>query len=507
MPTLLVIDDDPLILKCIDLALAGGAITFRPAATAAAAVAEFSARRPDAVLTDVRLPDKSGLDLLAELRRLDPKVPVVLMTGHGTAETAIEAMRRGAFDYLLKPLDPDQLTELVERAFEVSRLMRVPARVPDAQPDPAADGDLFVGNAPAMQEVFKTIGRVAPTPATVLIRGESGTGKEMVARAVYHYSNRSDKPFLAINCSAIPEHLLESELFGHEKGAFTGADRKRIGKFEQCHGGTLFLNEIGDMTPLTQAKVLRVLQEQQFERVGGSEQVRTDVRLVAATHRDLEGMIAAGTFREDLFYRLNVCTVRLPALRERPEDIPLLVDHFLRRYRDEFGKDVRSVDAAAADALRAFPWPGNVRQLQSVVKQALLASAGPTLTVADLPPEVRPGGSAAALPTPGGGGGRRVGVRPPPTRGGQCELARRGGRTGGAGVADRGAHPHTREHHSCGPDSGHHPPHPTVQTGPPGVGGGDQVHHRRVHRLRPCRPLRNTSMSGLHSPTDSFRGG
>jgi nitrogen regulation protein NR(I) len=403
MARLLVIDDDLLVLQAIALTLEGDNLQVDTAGSGADGITAFTTRRPDVVLCDVRLPDLSGLELLARLKEIDPKVPVVLMTGHGTAETAIEAMRRGAFDYLLKPPDPDHLAELIGRALEVSRLMRVPARVPDAQPAPPADGDLFVGNAPAMQEVFKTIGRVAPTPATVLIRGESGTGKEMVARAIYHYSKRADKPFLAINCSAIPEQLLESELFGHERGAFTGADRKRIGKFEQCDGGTLFLDEIGDMTPLTQAKILRVLQEQRFERVGGSETVVTDVRLIAATHRDLEGMIAAGTFREDLFYRLNVCTVRLPPLRERTEDIPLLVDLFLRRYRGEFGKEVRAVAPAAADALRTFAWPGNVRQLQSVVKQALLAAAGPTLTAADLPPELRPGSGPPGGPAPARG--------------------------------------------------------------------------------------------------------
>jgi nitrogen regulation protein NR(I) len=400
MAQLLVIDDDPFVCQAIALTLSGDNLRVATAGTAADGIAAFTARRPDAVLCDVRLPDQSGLELLARLKEIDPKVPVVLMTGHGTSETAIEAMRRGAFDYLLKPIDPDRLAELADRAFEVSRLMRVPARVPDARPDAAADGDdgdLFVGNGPGMQEVFKAIGRVAPTPATVLVRGETGTGKEMVARAVYHYSRRADKPFLTVNCAAIPEALLESELFGHEKGAFTGAERRRIGKFEQCDGGTLFLDEVGDMTPLTQAKILRVLQEQQFERVGGTETVKTDARLIAATHRDLEGMIAAGTFREDLYYRLNVCTIRLPPLRERTEDILPLVSHFLRRYRGEFGKEVRAVDPAAADALRGFPWPGNVRQLQSVVKQALLAAAGPVLTAADLPPEVRPGGVGTAV--------------------------------------------------------------------------------------------------------------
>ena len=389
MPTLLVIDDDRLILECLTLACAGDGVTVLPALTAAAGLAEFERVRPDAVLSDIRLPDLSGLEILARLRAIDPKVPVVLMTGHGTAETAIEAMRQGAYDYLLKPLDPDVLTAVVERAFEVGRLMRVPAVLSGDDTDPTADRtDLFVSHSPVMQEVFKTIGRVAPTDASVLIRGETGTGKEMVARAIYHYSKRAEKPFLAVNCAAIPETLLESELFGHEKGSFTGADRKRVGKFEQANGGTLFLDEVGDMTPLTQAKILRVLQDGRFERVGGSEAVRTDVRIVAATNRDLEAMMAAGEFREDLFYRLNVCPIRLPPLRERPDDIPPLVSHFLRRHGPEFGKTVTGISPAALERLASDRWPGNVRQLQSVMKQALVRAVGPVLTEDDLPAEL-----------------------------------------------------------------------------------------------------------------------
>jgi two-component system nitrogen regulation response regulator GlnG len=401
MHTLLVIDDDPLVVKCFRHVFPSTEVAIRISSTAADAVHEFRTYRPDAVLCDVRLPDRSGLDLLAELRTIDPKVPVILMTGFGTSETAIEAMRRGAYDYLLKPLDPDQLEELVHRAFEVGRLMRVPTKVITANPLLNGPEDPFIGASPAMQEVFKAIGRVAPTDATVLVRGESGTGKELVARAIYQHSRRADQPFLAINCAAIPETLLESELFGHEKGSFTGADRKRIGKFEQCHGGTLFLDEIGDMTPLTQSKVLRVLQDGQFERIGGSETIRCDVRVIAATHRDLEGMIAAGTFREDLFYRLNVCPIRLPPLRERGEDLPLLVNHFVRVFSREFGKTVTGVADDAISVLLTYSWPGNVRQLQSVLKQALLKAVGPVLTVDTLPCEIQPGG-CSANPTPRG---------------------------------------------------------------------------------------------------------
>jgi two-component system nitrogen regulation response regulator GlnG len=282
----------------------------------------------------------------------------------------------------------DHLSDLVERAFEISRLMRVPAVIPESG-EAGEDSDALLGRCPAMQEVFKAIGRVAPQDVTVLILGESGTGKELVARAIYHYSHRDKGPFLAINCAAIPENLLESELFGHEKGAFTGADRRRIGKFEQCAGGTLFLDEIGDMTPLTQTKILRVLQGQEFERVGGNEPIKTDVRVIAATNRDLEKMVAEDAFRGDLYYRLNVYTIKLPALRERGEDLPTLAEHFIRRFSRELKKNVRSIAPEAMELLRSYPWPGNVRELQSVIKQALLQATGPVLLPEFLPPTLR----------------------------------------------------------------------------------------------------------------------
>jgi two-component system nitrogen regulation response regulator GlnG len=306
-------------------------------------------------------------------------------------------MGLGAYEYVVKPLDPDFLRELILRAFEISRLMRVPAKLTDEETSDNGS-DLLVGNCPAMQEVYKAVGRVAPQDVTVLILGESGTGKELVARAIYHYSRRSDRPFLAINCAAIPEPLLESELFGHEKGAFTGAERKRIGKFEQCHGGTLFLDEIGDMTPLTQTKVLRVLQDGQFERVGGNETIKTDVRVIAATNRDLGRLIEAGRFRQDLYYRLNVYTIQLPPLRERPDDLPLLVDHFLRRFGRELGKEVQGIAPEALAALRGYSWPGNVRELQSVLKQAILQATGPVLVPEFLPAPVRAGDRTVPAP-------------------------------------------------------------------------------------------------------------
>jgi two-component system nitrogen regulation response regulator GlnG len=394
MPKLLVVDDEPSILHFFRRAFPGPEVTLLTAATAAEGLAAVERDRPDVVVLDINLGGESGLETFRRVHELDPKVPVIFITGHGTADTAIEAMRLGAFEYLLKPLELDHLTDLVERAFEISRLMRVPATLPEAG-EPAGASDALVGRSPAMQAVYKAVGRVAPQDVTVLILGESGTGKELIARAVYHYSRRAAGPFLAVNCAAIPENLLESELFGHEKGAFTGADRRRIGKFEQAAGGTLFLDEIGDMTPLTQTKILRVLQGQEFERVGGSEPIRADVRVVAATNRDLEAMVAEGTFRGDLFYRLNVFTINLPPLRERGDDLPLLVNHFVRRFGREMGRDVREVSPEAMDVLRRYPWPGNVRELQSVVKQALLGTTGPVILPDFLPPAVRRGEAGA----------------------------------------------------------------------------------------------------------------
>jgi two-component system nitrogen regulation response regulator GlnG len=297
-------------------------------------------------------------------------------------------MKLGAYEYLLKPLELAQLRQVVDRAVEISRRMHVPAIVAGGEPvDDRADA--LVGRCGAMQEVYKAIGRAASQEVTVLISGESGTGKELVARALYQHSRRAAGPFLAINCAAIPEQLLESELFGHEKGAFTGADRRRIGKFEQVSGGTVFLDEVGDMAPLTQAKMLRFLQEQRFERVGGTETIQTDVRVLAATNRDLEALVAAGKFRPDLFYRLSVFTIWLPSLRERGEDLSLLVQHYLHRFSRELGKNVQAVAPEALALLERYPWPGNVRELESVLKQALLQAAGPVLVPDFLPAALR----------------------------------------------------------------------------------------------------------------------
>jgi DNA-binding NtrC family response regulator len=386
---LLVIHEDPFTLEYFRVLFEKTETTLTTAQTAAEGLNLFTKKRPDVVIVDLRA-GQSGMELLCRLHDLDPKVPVILVTGHGTPETAVEAIRLGAYDYIVKPLDPEPLRQLIESAVEMSRLMQLPAKVAAAGPAKETE-DILVGECPKMQEVYKDIGRVAPHNVTVLIFGESGTGKELVARAVYRYSSRSDRPFLAMNCAAIPETLLESELFGHEKGSFTGADRKRIGKFEQCNGGTLFLDEIGDMTPLTQTKILRVLQEGQFERVGGNDTIKTDVRIIAATNRDLSKLIEEGRFRQDLYYRLNVYGIRLPPLRERAADLPVLVKHFLRRFSRELGKEVYRVTPEALELLLRYPWPGNVRELQSVLKQAILQATGNVVVRSGIPRPVLAG--------------------------------------------------------------------------------------------------------------------
>jgi two-component system nitrogen regulation response regulator GlnG len=355
---------------------------------------------PDIILLDLRLPDQSGLDVYQQIRRIDARIPVIFVTLAKGADAAIEAMKQGAYDYLFKPLDLQQLRRVVGEALEVVRRMREPAVLAEAAPDTDADGAI-IGSCPAMREVYKAIGRVTAQNVPVLITGESGTGKELVARAIYQHGPRAAAPFFALNCAAIPENLLESELFGHEKGAFTGADRRRIGKFEQVSGGTLFLDEIGDMPLALQAKMLRLLQEQAFERVGGNETVRTDVRLIAATHHDLKADSAEGKFRSDLFYRLGVFTIHLPPLRERADDLPLLVRHFLRRFSRELGREVQELAPEALKRLHGYSWPGNIRELQSVLKQALLRASGTVLLPAFL---VEPLGSPGDSEAPAGTG-------------------------------------------------------------------------------------------------------
>jgi DNA-binding NtrC family response regulator len=356
---------------------------------------------PDVVLLDLQLPDRHGLEVYRSIRAIDARIPVIFIATAKTADAAIETVKHGAFDYLHKPLDLAQLQRVVTDALEVAR-MRLPVRIADAAPHPEVDGAML-GASPRMLDIYKAIGRVAAQDVTVLITGESGTGKELVARAIYQHSSRSSAPFLALNCAAIPENLLESELFGHERGAFTGADRRRIGKFEQCNGGTVLLDEIGDMPLALQAKILRLLQDQTFERLGGNETIRTDVRLIASTHRDLRVRAAEDKFRPDLYYRLGVFTIHLPPLRDRLEDLPVLVQHYLRRFSAELGREVREIAPEAMTRLRAYSWPGNIRELQSVLRQALLRASGTVLLPAFLPdlsgvPPARPNGPVIAEP-------------------------------------------------------------------------------------------------------------
>jgi nitrogen regulation protein NR(I) len=343
--------------------------------------------KPDLVLMDIRMGGINGLETLRRIRQLDSKLLVILMTAYGTTQTAIEAMKLGAYDYLLKPFDVIKLKDIVNNALKAAHDMRqIVSYQPLLESEDYEAG--IVGRSEPMQQVFKMIGQVAGTDATALITGESGTGKELVARAIYHHSNRNTQPFLAVNCAAIPEQLLESELFGHERGAFTGATLQRVGKFEQCNGGTLFLDEIGDMTPATQTKILRVLQSGTFERVGGNTPLKVDVRIIAATNKPLEEAVAARQFREDLFYRLNVVRIHIPPLRERREDVRLLVNYFLKKFARDQETAPKSISTGVIKALEAYHWPGNVRELENIVRRALVVAKGDAILLSDLPQEI-----------------------------------------------------------------------------------------------------------------------
>lgn len=351
--------------------------------------------KPDLVIMDIRMGGISGLETLRRIRQIDSKLLVILMTAYGTTQTAIEAMKLGAYDYLLKPFDVPKLKVLVANALKTALDMKqVVSYEPLLESEDYEVG--IVGRSEAMQKVFKLIGQLAGSDATALITGESGTGKELVARAIYHHSERSNKPFLAINCAAIPEQLLESELFGHERGAFTGATTQRIGRFEQCHQGTIFLDEIGDMTPATQTKILRVLQSGTFERVGGNQPIQVDVRVIAATNKPLEQAVAARQFREDLFYRLNVVRVQLPPLRDRPEDIRLLVNYFLKKLTGSGEHKPKSISPGVIKALEKYHWPGNVRELENVIQRAVVVAKGDVILQGDLPPEITDPGAHAS---------------------------------------------------------------------------------------------------------------
>ncbi|WP_146579463.1 sigma-54-dependent transcriptional regulator [Neorhodopirellula pilleata] len=388
MPNLLVIDDDRAILALAQKSLAAVA-DITTAATAAEGLEKLRTGDFDAVLLDIQLPDQNGLAVYCEIREMDRRLPVIFMTVEAASNTAIEAMQLGAFDYIGKPLAVEPLRDLVEKAIEQRQISSVPVAISADRETTNDSAELFIGRSPAMLGVFKSIGKVAKQNVPILIRGESGTGKELVTRSLYQYSHRSSEIFLAVNCAALPDNLLESELFGHEKGSFTGAESRRIGKFEQCNGGTLFLDEIGDMAPSVQAKVLRVLQEQRFERVGGNRELTTDVRIIAATNRPLEQMVEDGDYREDLLYRLNGVTIELPPLRERLSDVPELIHFFLAQAKREFNKpDLEGLSPDAVDLLTRYDWPGNVRQLRAVIRRCVLDSVMPVITPDGLPREV-----------------------------------------------------------------------------------------------------------------------
>jgi DNA-binding NtrC family response regulator len=406
MERVLLIDDDAgLIHEQVRAAFPRPIYDVRVADTGTEGIASVRAGAPDVILLDLRLPDVSGLAVFESIRAIDARIPVIFVTTAKTADTAIEAMKQGAFDYLHKPLDLDQLQRVVDEALDVARRMRSPVKLVESassEENSDVDGAIFGGD-PRMLEIYKAIGRVAAQDVPVLITGESGTGKELVARAIYQHSARAQAPFFALNCAAIPENLIESELFGHEKGAFTGAERRRIGKFEQYSGGTILLDEIGDMPLHLQAKILRLLQEQTFERVGGTETLRSDVRVLASTHRDLRGWSGEDKFRSDLYYRLSVFTLHLPPLRERGADLEQLVRHYVCRFARTLHREIREIAPETMERLRAYSWPGNIRELQSVIKQALLRASGTVLIPAFLP-ELRtdattaPKDSTSALP-------------------------------------------------------------------------------------------------------------
>ena len=382
MSSILIIDDDDSLRKSFEKLLNEESYTVFSASSGEQGLKKIQENPPDVVVLDMKLPGMNGMDVYKKINKIDPKLPVIIMTAFGTTETAIEATKLGAFDYILKPFDvPDMLTT-ISRAMESARFMRRPVNM-----NPAPDStsvEALIGRSSAMQDVYKAIGRVSPTDATVLIRGESGTGKELVARAIYQHSMRAGRPFLVINCVAIPETLLESELFGYEKGAFTGATHRRIGKVEQANHGTIFLDEIGDMPSGIQAKILRLLQEKSIERLGGRSTIPVDVRIIAATNRDLEAGIAAGRFREDLYFRLKVVTIGLPPLNKRAADIPLLVDYFMPRFANELGINNPGVTEEAEKMLMSYTWPGNVRELANILQKALIFNRGTPIDLDDI---------------------------------------------------------------------------------------------------------------------------
>lgn len=412
MSTILIIEDEPKMQRLIELALREEGYETLAADDAESGLKTLEREKVDLVLTDLRLPGMNGLEFLQAAKRSNAALPVVVMTAYGTVETAVEAMKAGASDYVLKPFSLEEIKLIVRKELDVRRLQEENRDLREALGHRYHFKNI-VAHSPRMQEVLATVERVAPTNSTVLLGGESGAGKDLIARAIHQHSRRASGPFVKINCAAIPENLLESELFGYEKGAFTGAVTSKPGKFELADKGTIFLDEIGDVPPTIQVKLLRVLQEREFERLGGTRTLKVDVRLVAATNRDLRAALEQGSFRQDLYYRLNVVPIDIPPLREHKEDIPYLADHFLSRFTLESGKPIESITPAAMRMLKDFHWPGNVRELENIIERAVALSSGTVIDVADIhldgllgrSPSVALNGSPANGPSAAGANG------------------------------------------------------------------------------------------------------
>jgi len=398
MATVLVVEDEPKMLRLLEMNLAEEGYKVRAAADAEAGLKLFREHRIDVVLTDLKLPGMGGLEFLAAVKRADSRIPVIVMTAYGTVETAVEAMKAGASDYILKPFSLEEIKLIVSKELDVRRL-REENRSLREELGRRYEFKNIIGRSGKMQEVLATVERVAPGNSTVLLGGESGVGKDLIARAIHQHSRRVSGPFIKINCTAIPENLLESELFGYEKGAFTGAANTKPGKFELADKGTIFLDEIGDVPGSIQVKLLRVLQDREFERLGGTKTLKVDVRVVAATNQDLRAALEEGTFREDLYYRLNVVPINIPPLRDRKEDIPYLADHFVERLARESAKPIRGITPEAMRVLMDFHWPGNVRELENIIERGVALSVGNMLDVADIRLDLSP-----ARPVPEAGG-------------------------------------------------------------------------------------------------------
>jgi two-component system NtrC family response regulator len=385
MSTILVVDDEKNYLVVLEELLLEEGYQVVTAGSGQEAVEIVQNTPVDTVLSDIKMPGMSGMDLLDRLKNLDSDLPVILMTAYAEVDQAVSAMKKGALDHIQKPFDNRDVKRAVARGVEKRSLMKNIRRL---ETELGASWENIVGKSKAMERVYAVMKRVADTPTTVLICGESGTGKELIARGLHKASSRSNAPFVSVNCAALPETLLESELFGYEKGAFTGATGLKQGKFEVASGGTLFLDEVGEMSQSVQVKLLRVLQEHEFQRVGGNKDIRVDVRIIAATNKDLKEEVDAGRFRDDLFFRLNVVRIDVPPLRERPSDIPFLVAHFVRKFSAKLGREIQEIDPEIMRSLELYSWPGNVRELENVIERAVVMAKGEIITAEDLPPEI-----------------------------------------------------------------------------------------------------------------------